>query len=393
MTAMLGQSQGRRAANEGEGMQEVFWNAARRTARTMFSSRPRRNGSKLGWKALSIIFLAGMSVWLTAAEPQGVVLVGAGSSVPLPLYRKWADVYNEANKNVQLQYVAMGNVEGITQITKGVSDFGAGEVPLSQEQRHAGNLTELPVVIIGIVPIYNLPGNPHLRLTGEVLAEIYLGHIKNWNDAAITKLNPGVSLPNAPIRVIYRPAGKGTNYVFTEFLSKTNAKFRDQIGRSASPQWPVGESAERSSDMADKVKAITGSLGYVELQYADDNGITHASVLNPAGKFVRATAESIMAACTAVEAPSWDKLAASLTNAPGADSYPISSFTWIYVRPSTRDARRTTAMVGFLNWAYADGQNIAVQEGYSKLPAQLTLKVLAKVNSLQSSGQPLQAQR
>jgi phosphate transport system substrate-binding protein len=375
-------------------MQEAFRKAPHRAGRIQFFRSPRRNGSKLRWATLSIIFLAGMSVWLAAAEPQGVVLVGAGSSVPLPLYHKWADVYNETNKNVQLQYVAMGNAEGITQITKGVSDFGAGELPLSAEQRHAGNLTELPVVLIGIVPIYNLPGNPHLRLSGDALAEIYLGHIKSWNDPAIAKLNPGVSLPSAPIHVIHRPGGKGTNYVFTEFLSKVSAKFREQIGRTASPQWPVGESAERSSDMADKVKATSGALGYVELQYADDNGITHASVLNPAGKFVKATAESIMAACTAVEAPTWDKLAASLTNAPGADSYPISSFTWIYVRPSTRDPRRTTAMVGFLTWAYGEGQNIAVQEGYSKLPAQLTTRVLAKVNLLQPSGQsPLQAQR
>ena len=373
-------------------MQEEFRSAARRNARVTLASRSRRSGSPLAVGALFIIFFAGVSVWLTAAEPQGIVLVGAGSSVPLPLYRKWADVYNQANKNVQLQYVAMGNAEGITQITKGVSDFGAGELPLSPEQRHAGNLTELPVVIIGIVPIYNLPGNPHLRLSGEALAEIYLGHIKNWNDPALAKLNPGVSFPNAPIHVIYRPGGKGSNYVFTEYLSKVSAKFREQIGRSASPQWPVGESAERSSDMADKVKATVGALGYVELQYADDNGITHASVLNSAGKYVRATAESIMAACTAVEAPTWDKLAASLTNAPGAESYPIASFTWIYVRPNVRDPRRTTAMVGFLNWAYVEGQNIAVQEGYSKLPMQLTTKVLSKANSIQSNGS-LQAER
>jgi phosphate transport system substrate-binding protein len=335
------------------------------------------------WKSLAIIFMAGLCAALFAAEPQGVVLVGAGSSVPLPLYRKWADLYNQSNKSVQLQYLAMGNVEGIAQITRGISDFGAGELPLSAEDRRQSNLTEIPVVMIGIVPIYNLPGNPQLRFSGEVLSEIYLGQIKNWDHPAIKKLNPGVTLPNMAIHVVYRPAGKGTNYVFTEFLSKTSATFRDQIGRSASPKWPVGESAERSSDMADKVKNTPGALGYVELQYADDNGITHASVLNAAGKFVKATAGSISAACVAVEAPTWDKLAASLTNAPGADSYPISSFTWLYVRPSTRDPRRTAAMVGFLNWAYSDGQNVAVDEGYSKLPKQLVVKVLSKVNSMQ----------
>jgi phosphate transport system substrate-binding protein len=333
--------------------------------------------------SLTIIFIAAFCAAMFAAEPEGVVLVGAGSSVPLPLYHKWADLYNQNNKTVQLQYLAMGNVEGIAQITKGVSDFGAGEVPLSADDRRVGNLSELPVVMIGIVPIYNLPGNPQLRLSGEVLAEIYLGSVKNWNDPAIKKLNPNVSLPSMPISVIYRPAGKGSNYVFTEFLSKVSPRFREQIGRSTSPKWPVGQPAERSSDMADKVKSTPGTLGYVELQYADDNGITHASVLNPAGKFVKATAGSITAACVAVEAPSWDKLAASLTNAPSADSYPISSFTWAYVRPSARDPRRTAALVKFLNWAYEDGQEVAVQEGYSKLPKQLVVKVLAKVNAMQ----------
>jgi phosphate transport system substrate-binding protein len=222
--------------------------AGRKAARALASSRPRRNGNWLGWsKLVSITILAGLCVALFAAEPQGVVLVGAGSSVPLPLYHKWADLYNQNNKTVQLQYVPMGTIEGIAQITHGTSDFGAGEVPLTAEERRLGNLTELPVVLIGIVPIYNLPGIQSLRLSGDVLAQVYLGHISNWNDPAIARLNPGTALPNMPIRVFYRPGGKGSNYVFTEFLSKVNAKFREQIGRSPSPKWPVGQPAERSS--------------------------------------------------------------------------------------------------------------------------------------------------
>jgi phosphate transport system substrate-binding protein len=339
-------------------------------------SGPRQTGT---WLGIAII-LIGLCLALFAAESQGVVLVGAGSSVPLPLYRKWADLYNENNKTVQLQYVPLGTIEGIAQITHGTSDFGAGEVPLTAEERRLGNLTELPVVLIGIVPIYNLPGIKNLRLSGDVLAEVYLGRITHWNDPAIVKLNPEITLPNLPIRVVYRPTGKGSNYVFTDYLSKISAKFRDQIGRTASPKWPVGQPAERSSDMADKVKSTSGALGYVELQYADDNQITHASVLNASGKFVKATAASITAACAAVEAPGWDKLAALLTNAPGSDSYPISSFTWLYVRPSARDQRRTTALVGLLNWAFSAGQNIAIQEGYSNLPKPLVVKVLAKIN-------------
>jgi phosphate transport system substrate-binding protein len=360
-------------------MHEVrIGNAESKAAYALMSSRPRRAGSWL--IVLSIVLISSLSPALFAAEPQGVVLVGAGSSVPLPLYRKWADLYNQNNKTVQVQYIAMGTVEGIAQITHGTSDFGAGEVPLTVEERRVGNLTELPVVLIGIVPIFNLPGIQNLRLSGDVLAEVYLGHVTHWNDPAIVKLNPGVALPNLPIRVIYRPAGKGSNYVFSEYLAKVSTRFRDQVGKSASPKWPVGQPAERSSDMADKVKSAPGALGYVELQYADDNQITHASMLNAAGKFVKATAASITAACTAVEAPGWDKLAASLTNPPGADSYPISSFTWLYVRPSARDQRRTTALVGLLNWAYSDGQSIAIGEGYSDLPKPLVVKVLAKIN-------------
>jgi phosphate transport system substrate-binding protein len=352
--------------------------AGRRAARASITSGSCRNAS---WLKKFLIILTGcLCVAGFAAEPQGVVLVGAGSSVPLPLYRKWADLYNENNKTVQLQYLPLGTVEGIAQITHGTSDFGAGEIPLTPEERRLGNLTELPVVLIGIVPIYNLPGIHNLRLSGDVLAQVYMGHISNWNDPAIARLNPGTALPNLPIQVIYRPGGKGSNYVFTEYLSKVNAKFRDRIGRSASPKWPVGQPAERSSDMADKIKSTPGALGYVELQYADDNQIAHASVQNAAGKFVHATAASITAACAAVEAPSWDKLAASLTNPPGTDSYPISSFTFLYVRPSARDQRRTVALVGLLNWAYSDGQSIAIQEGYSDLPKQLLVKVLARVN-------------
>ena len=354
--------------------------AARNTARLSSTVKSRRNRKLI---SITIMLLAGLCATLFAAEPEGVVLVGAGSSVPLPLYHKWADLYNQNNKTVQLQYVPMGTIEGIAQITHGTSDFGAGEVPLTAEERRVGNLTELPVVLIGIVPIYNLPGIQALRLSGDVLAQVYLGHITHWNDPAIVRLNPGAVLPNLPIRVIYRPGGKGSNYVFTEYLSKVNAKFREQIGRAASPKWPIGQPAERSSDMADKVKSTPGALGYVELQYADDNQIPHASVLNAAGKYVKATAASITAACFAVEAPSWDKLAASLTNPPGAESYPIASFTWLYVRPSAREARRTTALVGLLNWAYSDGQVVAVQEGYSDLPKQLLVKVMAKVNSMQ----------
>ncbi|MGA9494301.1 MAG: phosphate ABC transporter substrate-binding protein PstS, partial [Terriglobales bacterium] len=225
-----------------------------------------RSSVLLVW--LTLVFAIGFCHPLGFAQ-QAVVLVGSGSSVPAPLYNKWAQEYNKGNPGIQMKYVPLGTGEGIKQISQGSGDFAAGEAQLTAAERKEGNLIELPAVLIGIVPIYNLPGvHTELRFSGELLADIFLGQIKTWNASQIAKLNPDVSLPSLPIKVIYRPAGKGSNYVFSEFLSKTSSKFRTQIGTSASPNWPVGTPAERSSDMADKVKSETGSIGYVEAQYA-----------------------------------------------------------------------------------------------------------------------------
>jgi phosphate transport system substrate-binding protein len=331
---------------------------------------------------LALVILTGLCCSILAAQ-DALILVGSGSSVPAPLYAKWAEQFNQRQAGTQLRYLPIGASEGIKQISHGSGDFGAGEVPLTAADRTEGNLIELPSVLIGVVPIYNLPGVHHeLRFSGEVLAEIYLGEIKTWNNPALVKLNPDAELPDHVIKVIYRPAGKGTNYVFSEFLSKTSAKFRTRIGTSASPKWPVGDPAERSSDMADKVKEVTGAIGFVEQQYAVKNGIPYASVQNASGKFVKATPESIAAACRAVEAPSWDKFSASLSNAPGEKSFPITSFTWLYLRTASSDAKRASARAELLNWIYSDGEQIAEKEGYSQLPQELLAKVKTKAASL-----------
>jgi phosphate transport system substrate-binding protein len=311
-----------------------------------------------------------------------VILVGSGSSVPAPLYNRWAQEYDRRSPNFQMRYVPSGTSEGIKQISHGSGDFGAGEVPLTAKERSEGNLTELPAVLIGIVPIYNLPGvHQELRLTGDVLAEIYLGGIKTWNAPQISKLNPEIDLPSLAIKVVNRPAGKGSNYVFTDFLSKASAKFRSELGTSPSPKWPVGVAAERSSDMVEKVKSEPGSIGYVELQYALKANIPQAAVLNPAGKFVKASAEGLTAACQAVEAPHWNNFSASLTSAPGADSFPIASFTWIYLRAASGDSTRAAGLDDFLHWMYGDGQQFASQEGYSELPSPLLAAVKKKLQS------------
>jgi phosphate transport system substrate-binding protein len=317
---------------------------------------------------------------ILAKGQDAVVLVGSGSSVPAPLYARWAQEYDKRNPKVQLRYLPLGTSEGIKQISHGVGDFAAGEAPVPEKER---NLTELPVVLIGIVPIYNLPGlDDKLRMSGDVLAMIFLGDIKTWNAPPIAKLNPDLTLPGLPIRVINRPAGKGSNYVFTDFLSKVSPKFRAQVGVTASPKWPVGEPSERSADMVNTVTHNSGSIGYVEYQYAIKGNVAQLAVENSAGKFVKASSQSVAAACAAVEAPRWNKFSASLTNSAEADSFPITSFSWIYVQTPSPDSARAAALGDFLNWVYTDGQTFAVQEGYSELPAPLLAAIREKIKDL-----------
>ncbi len=312
-----------------------------------------------------------------------IVLVGSGSSVPAPIYNRWTQEYGKRNRNIQMRYLPVGTSEGIKQISHGAGDFSAGEAQLTDKDRKEGGLIELPVVLIGIVPIYNLPDvHQELRLSGEALAAIFLGDVKTWNAPAIAKLNPEIALPSLAIQVVNRPAGKGSNYVFTDFLSKVSSKFRAQVGVTPSPKWPVGEPAERSSDMAERVKSNPGSIGFVEFQYAVKGNVAQALVQNAAGRFVKASSESIDAACKATEAPRWNNFSASLADAPGADSFPISSFTWIYLRTQSSDSARKAALIDLLNWIYTDGQQYAVQEGYAELPALLLSTVRKKVNDL-----------
>jgi phosphate transport system substrate-binding protein len=352
----------------------------------LFFCRTLREASSMKliwWAAWLLLFSLFCACSLLASDQPAIMLVGGGSTVPLPLYKKWKEAYNQRNGPFQMDYVPFGSAEGILQVANGKSDFGAGEVLLNAEERAKGNLVELPVAIIGIVPVYNLPGvHENLRFNGELLAQIFLGEVKSWNDPRITKLNPGVSLPNMAIEVVYRPGGKGTNYVFSDFLSKTSVKFREKIGRTPSPAWPVGVPAERSSDMAQRVKDTPGSIGYVEVQYVDQYQLAAGSVQNPAGKFVKASNQTITAACRAAEGGQWDKLAVSLTNMPGVDSFPIASFTWLYVREKSTDLRRAAALADLLAWVYGDGQKLAVTEGYPGLPDQLLANIKAKAASV-----------
>jgi phosphate transport system substrate-binding protein len=333
---------------------------------------------------LGLLLVLALGLHTVPARAQNaVVLVGSGSTVPVPLYNRWTQEYGKRNPNLQMRYLPVGTSEGIKQISHAAGDFAAGEAQLTEKERKEGSLIELPAVIIGIVPIYNLSDvHQELRLSGEVLSEIFLGALKTWNAPQIVKLNPEITLPNLPIQVVNRPAGKGSNYVFTDFLSKASSKFRAEIGVTPSPKWPVGVPAERSSDMADKVKNTPGSIGYVEYQYAVKNNIPQAIVQNAAGKFVKASIQSMTAACHAAEAPGWKHFSASLINTPGPDAFPLTSFSWIYLRTSSSDSVRAAALSDFLNWMYTDGQQYAVQEGYAELPPQLLATLREKIKDL-----------
>lgn len=325
-----------------------------------------------------------LSQTISAPSAEKISLVGSGSNVPSHLYEAWTDQYNKQAANVQVRYLSMSTVEGIRQISGGAGDFAAGEIPLSPEQMRGDKvrLTQIPMVLVGIVPIYKLPGNPDLHFSGEALAQIFMGTIKNWKDPRIAKLNPGVELPDLAITVVHRSPGKGSNYIFSDFLSKSSHEFSSQIGKTASPKWPLGFEANRGEDMVEKVSSTPGAVGYVELNFARRGDIGYGSVENPAGNFVRASSVTITAACNAVEKSMPADFAVSLTNAPGRESYPIASFTWIYVPVSGIPAGRIDAVKQFLSWGLHDGQNVADGLGYAVLTPAMVSKARAKLNSL-----------
>jgi len=321
-----------------------------------------------------------------SVRAQGAIsLVGSGSNVPTPLYSVWTDEFNKKDSKTQVRYLSMSTMEGIKQISSGSGDFAAGEVPLTHEQMQSGkvSLIQIPTVLVGIVPIYNLPGNPEVNFSGEVLAHIFMGTITNWKDPRIAKLNPSLKMPDLQIAVVHRTPGKGSNYILTDYLSKNSPEFRSQIGQTPSPNWPVGVDANRGEDMVAKVAAIQGAVGYVELNFARRSDIGYGAVLNPAGKFVRATPTSILAACKSMAGSIPNDFRVSLVDAPAKDAYPIASFTWIYLPTSGLSAERAHALKQFLGWALEDGQTIARGLGYATLPGPIQSKAQSTLHSLQ----------
>jgi phosphate transport system substrate-binding protein len=312
-----------------------------------------------------------------------ITLVATGSSLPEPLYVLWNDEYHKQHPETQLRYLPEGTEESANRILSGSGDLGGGDAPIPEKQlkNTAHPVVELPTVLIGIVVVYNLPGaQAGIRLSGPVLANIYLGKTTSWNDPEIAKINSQVKLPALPIKVIHRSEGKGSSYIFSDFLSKISPEFQAKIGRSVSPKWAVGDSFGRTQDLLDSIGKTSGAIGYTELNWAEKFGLPVARIRNAAGEFIKPSVKTIAEAALASKMT--DDFRVSLTNAPGKESYPISSFTWLYVPAVASDAQRGQAVAEYLKWVFSTGQQVASAQGYATLPASVLAKVQAKAAAI-----------
>jgi len=311
-------------------------------------------------------------------------LNGAGATFPYPMYSKWFSEYNKLHPDVQINYQSIGSGGGIRQVLNGTVDFGASDGPMSDEQlaQSKTKILHIPTVLGAVVPAYNVPGvGAEVKFTPEALAGIYLGKIVNWNDPAITKVNPGVNFPNTPIIVIYRSDGSGTTFIFTDYLSKISKDWSNIVGKGTSVKWPGGMGGKGNEGVAGQVRQLSGSIGYVELIYAVQNKITYGSVRNAAGNFVTASLDGVTeAAATAKTMPADFRV--SITNAPGKTAYPISSFTWLLIPAPAKDPKKGKIITDFLDWMVTDGQKMTSQLSYAPLPDNVVEKVKAAIKQI-----------
>ena len=324
-----------------------------------------------------------MAVGTLAA--QKIQINGAGATFPYPIYSKWFAEYNKLNPNVEINYQSIGSGGGIRQITNRTVFFGATDGPMTPEQMTAasGRILHIPTVLGAVVPVYNLAGvTAELKFTGPVLADIILGRITKWNDPAIVKLNSGVTLPATDITVVHRSDGSGTTYIWVDYLSKVSPDFKKTVGVNTSVKWPVGVGGKGNEGVAGLVSQTPGAIGYVELIYALQNKIAYGSVQNSSGSFVRASIDAVTAAADAAASAMPADFRVSITNPPGANAYPIASFTWLLLYESPQDKQQGKTMVEFLKWALNDGQKHARELGYAPLPANIVAMVLKTIEKI-----------
>lgn len=329
----------------------------------------------------------GTSSATPAAEKSGSVdLTGAGATFPYPLYSKWFADY-AAKTGVKINYQSIGSGGGIRQLSEGTVDFGASDSPMKDEDiaKAKGPVLHIPTVLGAVAVTYNVPEvTTQLKLTGPVLADIFAGKIKKWNDAQIASLNAGIKLPATDILVVHRSDGSGTSFVFTDYLSTVSKTWAAGPGRGKEVPWPVGLGGKGNEGVAGQVKQTPGGIGYVELAYAKQNNLPFAAIQNAAGKFVAPSPGGMTAAAAAVAAklPANTDYRLSIVNAPGADAYPISSFTWILVYEQQADSVKAKKLIDFLHWALTDGESQATSLDYAPLPASMSAQLQTRLNSI-----------
>jgi phosphate transport system substrate-binding protein len=338
--------------------------------------------------ALCVAILAmGAIIW---AAQNPLLINGAGATFPNPIYSKWFEEFHKKNPNIEINYQPVGSGAGIKQVTEGTVDFGATDGPMSDDQikafhdKRGVSILHFPTVLGADVPTYNVPGvSASLNFTPEALAGIFLGKITTWNDPAITGPNRGVKLPANPIVVVHRSDGSGTTYIWTDYLCKVSEEWKSKVNKGTSVNWPVGLGGKGSDGVTEQIKQTPNSIGYVELIYAIQNKVPYGTVKNSTGNFVKADLASVSEAAAGAVKDMPDDFRVSITNAPGKNAYPISSFTWLLIPEKFQDANKRDAIKNMLTWALADGQNFTEALSYAKLPKEVVEKEKKAISKIQ----------
>ena len=345
-------------------------------------------------------FAISIIVFALSCKPNGggpgaggsVSLQGAGATFPNPLYQKWLSEYGKVNPNTRIDYQSIGSGGGIKQIQAQTVDFGASDAPMTDAEMKGapGELVHIPTVLGAVVLTYNLQGIAKpLRFSPDVVADIFLGKITKWNDPRIKADNADANLLAADITVVHRAESSGTSFVFTDYLSKVSTEWKEKVGADKSPKWPVGQGGKGNEGVTGQIKNQPNTIGYVELAYAVQNKLPAALIKNASGKFVEPTIDAVTAAAAASAATTPDDLRVSITNAAGADVYPISSYTYILAYRDQKDATKGKALVDFLWWGIHDGEKFAKDLQYAPLPAEIVKRTETKIDSITSAGKPL----
>jgi phosphate transport system substrate-binding protein len=328
------------------------------------------------------MLICAMLLMLASAAVAQTNLNGAGATFPYPIYSKWFSEFQKS-KGVQINYQSIGSGGGIRQLQSGTVDFGASDMPLSDDQlKEMGKpIIQFPTVLGSVVPAYNVPGvSGDIKFTAEALSGIYLGKITKWNDKALTSANLGVKLPDTDIVVVHRSDGSGTTFVWTDYLSKVSPEWKSSVGSNTSVKWPVGLGGKGNEGVAGVIRQQPGAIGYIELIYALQNKIPFGTVKNAAGNFVKASLDTTTAAAVGTKVPPDFRM--SITNASGKDAYPISSFTYLLVPTQWKDQTKKTAMVDFLNWMLNNGEPMVKELNYAPLPKQVAEMEKAKIKDI-----------